>query len=1495
MLKPTLLRHAARISSRPVNSSFVRPATPASAAFRHPSFASSKFLSTTRCLKDPTEQEYDAATTSGKPGESGDHEGQFARTDHGVRIEHPEEEHMPSSAPISGRGGVHNQRTLASFSLEGRVGVVTGGARGLGLVMSQALVISGADVAIVDMNKDEADRQAKLLEETYRHENPEETKIPRITTHMCDVSSPTSVKQAMQSVFKRHGKVDSLITSAGFTENYDAISYPYDRIQKLWGVNVDGTYLFAVEAAKHFMSRNAPGSITFIGSMSGAIVNVPQPQAPYNAAKAAIRHLAASLAVEWAHANIRVNTISPGYMLTALTKKILDENPELQRQWTSLIPTGKMGRPEDLMGAAVFLASDASSYMTDANDPFRDPSSTDRRSSKAALFRHQFRLPDTQNPLDEINAQLLLLTSRAASSTAGAGAQPEWRPGNRYEGRLHLSEQFLSFSTQGSTFVPNSSLSASSTFTGQTHGSGPSGNGFILPLCAIRRVERLASNNFQFGLSITTWNGSSALSGSSEAKLPARKFTIELQSSRQACERFCDGLKKGLKQGMKEVQNLRALCQGCYSEYLLSVEASKSAQKLAKEEGKEKTPPDAGLGTIFRYPGDARKLRDKSKMRLWREYMLENGRNATLIRQPNFHKLIRVGLPNRLRGEMWELTSGSLFVRLQQPALYANTLTKYHGQESMAIDEIEKDLNRSLPEYPGFQSDEGIGRLRRVLTAYSWTNESVGYCQAMNIVVAALLIYMSEAQAFYLLSVLCDRLLPGYYSTTMYGTLLDQRVFESLVEKTMPILWEHLVKSDVQLSVVSLPWFLSLYINSMPLVFAFRVLDMFFLEGPKVLFQIGLAILRINGEELLDASDDGAFISVLKSYFSRLDESAHPKSENEKFRAITKFQELLVVALQEFSNITQQTISDQRARHKDAVLENIENFAKRTSIRNLGPESKKLSVNDLGLLYDRFYGILYERQQRAQIIREESDRTAKAGKLKANELVTGVASNSTVEMGRVGLGPSPTQMNYDAFREFLGGIARWAVGDRGGSRHTSPPVHGQKSTPGHRNTISEWGEQSEPADHDFLQRLFGKWDADHKGELSLQNVVSGLARIKGDKDIMSTIAYFFDLYDDDGTGKVDREGILRMSEGLLFLSRRGFGPTTAPSRGRRSTGTSVGDDAQDISQNNNDEMFLSGISAFIRRCFEYADPDHGSQIEQPLTDETATKNLESFSIADDDEDLMTLQEPKSELEATTEPVSAPVGDSRKSSSTGQSNVESSASNTKPQKSSSAANAALDPSKPVHITLPTFRMLILADETLEHFFDTAFPNSFRLADTPGGSELNASSRTSTSSQLTTFSNLRPMGASQTVPALPSQGISAGGVVPPGNKGLRGVLDNIVTDGMRVATEVRRRMDEAQKEMERNAQGTYHDDEEDDEGEAVDLGPDAGISGPISASGQVTETDRDLLEGAEAEAVDAASGGLSTSLIDAPIEGGDSRLGSSAAQARDGEVEFEASKT
>ncbi|KAI9764461.1 MAG: hypothetical protein M1835_007568 [Candelina submexicana] len=684
----------------------------------------------------------------------------------------------------------------------------------------------------------------------------------------------------------------------------------------------------------------------------------------------------------------------------------------------------------------------------------------------------------------------------------------------------------------------------------------------------------------------------------------------------------------------------------------------------------------------------------------------------------------------------------------------------------------------------------------------------------------------------------------------MYGTLLDQRVFESLVEKTMPILWDHLVKSDVQLSVVSLPWFLSLYINSMPLTFAFRVLDVFFMEGPKVLFQVGLAILRINGEDLLDATDDGAFISVLKNYFSRLDESAHPNSANEKLRALTKFQELIVVAFKEFAGITQNTISEQRTKHKDAVLDNIENFAKRTSIRNLGPDAKRLNPDDLSILYNRFYGVLYERQQRMQSIREETDRRSKAGRSKTSELITGIATHSAVEVGRVGLGPSLTLMDYDAFRELLAGMADWACTDSPRSLHREQSDekenHGFFGDARRSQSVSlpPWGAVNpEPADHDFMRRLFCKWDKGSNSSLSLQNVVSGLAQVKGTRDMMTSISYFFELYDDDGDGKVDREGILRISEALLFLSRRGLAgdatsshPVSVTTEAREDGGLSNGENSGGV-----DEKFLGSVSAFIRRCFEYADPDHAQNEKTGIPGDGTQlgSRFESFSIGDDDdEDLLDLEgdssspslpnasSPNTIQSPATSRTPAVTGEPGNRGNAAISDVES-------------ANLALDPANPLHITLPTFRMVILADEMLERFFESFFPNSFILSDSHTSAVSSTSNR-----NLTTFSNM----ASNQALIPNNASLAPGSILPPG-KGLRGVLDNIVTDGMRVAAEVRRRMDEAQREMERNALGR---DEEDEGEEGEDNSRIAsGYSGDAETR-SVKDSDRDLLEGAEADA-------------------------------------------
>jgi hypothetical protein len=383
--------------------------------------------------------------------------------------------------------------------------------------------------------------------------------------------------------------------------------------------------------------------------------------------------------------------------------------------------------------------------------------------------------------------------------------------------------------------------------------------------------------------------------------------------------------------------------------------------------------------------------------------------------------------------------------------------------------------------------------------------------------------------------------------------------------------------------------------------------------------------------------------------------------------------------------------------------------------------------------------------------------------------------------------------------------------------------------------MSPWGSGPEPADHEFMRRLFRRWDVDMSDSLSLQNVVTGFANVKGTKDIMSNISYFFELYDDDGDGKVDREGILRISEALLFLSRRGIHD---PSPAASSLDVSSVPNSERAGR---DEQFLSSVSAFIRNCFEYADPDHPSNQAGRDLDQIKD-DVDNFAIGDSDEDDL--------IDFGSEP-GTPKAKSANIEKSGQNPLSPTPSNRtmdsdlegRSEKAKSA-NLALDPNKPLHITLPTFRMVILADEALLNFFEVGFSSSFRLADEtlPSASSFH---------NLTTFANAGKQGsAGGGLGGLGGVVGGAGvGVVPPG-KGLRGMLDNIVNDGMRVATEVRRRYDEAQKELDKEARHSKDDEEEEEDVDAKDL---------------------DLLEGAETADVGASKGEAPPDLLSPPGTG------------------------
>tara|TARA_R110002003_G_scaffold124_3_gene11180 strand:- start:6149 stop:7276 length:1128 start_codon:yes stop_codon:yes gene_type:complete len=319
--------------------------------------------------------------------------------------------------------------------------------------------------------------------------------------------------------------------------------------------------------------------------------------------------------------------------------------------------------------------------------------------------------------------------------------------------------------------------------------------------------------------------------------------------------------------------------------------------------------------------------------------------------------------------------------------------------------------------------------------------------------------------------------------------------------------------------------------------------------------------------------------------------------------------------------------------------------------------------------------------------------------------------------------------------------------------------------------------------------------------LSLQNVVTGFAHVKGTKDIMSNISYFFELYDDDSDGKVDREGILRISEALLFLSRRGV-HDASPSSSTTDIGASSNPERL-----NRDEQFLSSVSAFIRRCFEYADPDHSSNQDGEAVNR-ATEDTDNFAIGDDDEDdLIDFGSEPATPKAANLPATigtTPLSPTLSNHTTG--------SELERNQKATSANLALNPKKPLYITLPTFRMVILADEVLEQFFEVGFSSSFRLADA-------SLPFSSSSSNLTTFSNAGKQAAAVSS-GMAVVGGAGAGVVPPG-KGLRGMLDNIVTDGMRVAAEVRRRYDEAQKELDKEARHGRDDDDDEEDAKDADL--------------------------------------------------------------------------
>ena len=239
----------------------------------------------------------------------------------------------------------------------GRTAVVTGGARGLGFAIAEALAAHGADVALLDRLETVGSSAERLVD----------SRGVRAIGVTVDVTDQDSVTAAFASVSQQLAVPTVLVNAAGIALGGTALDTPLAEWKQVLDVNLTGTFLACQAFARQAIEAKLAATIVNISSMSGFIVNVPQEQAAYNVSKAGVAMLTKSLAVEWLPLGVRVNSIAPGYFASDMTRTVAEADPDMAAGWVSRIPAGRMGEPAELGDLAVYLASERSRYMVGQN------------------------------------------------------------------------------------------------------------------------------------------------------------------------------------------------------------------------------------------------------------------------------------------------------------------------------------------------------------------------------------------------------------------------------------------------------------------------------------------------------------------------------------------------------------------------------------------------------------------------------------------------------------------------------------------------------------------------------------------------------------------------------------------------------------------------------------------------------------------------------------------------------------------------------------------------------------------------------------------------------------------------------------------------------------------------------------------------------------------------------------------------------------------------
>jgi hypothetical protein len=233
-------------------------------------------------------------------------------------------------------------------------------------------------------------------------------------------------------------------------------------------------------------------------------------------------------------------------------------------------------------------------------------------------------------------------------------------------------------------------------------------------------------------------------------------------------------------------------------------------------------------------------------------------------------KLARGGVPSERRGFIWFRVSGALAKMEREATSYDSYREAADAESSIAHEEIEKDLKRTFPGHRFIDTEEGLQKLWRVLTAYAARNPKVGYCQSMNYVCALLLLFMAEDEAFWTLATIVEDILPdGFYTNSMAQLMLELQVYDDLVTMHLPRLAQHFARLHIDLQAMCSQWFLLIFVNCLPLETVLRVWDCFFVEGFVAKLRVGLAILKYHEKGLLACSDAGSTMQLLSVMASR--------------------------------------------------------------------------------------------------------------------------------------------------------------------------------------------------------------------------------------------------------------------------------------------------------------------------------------------------------------------------------------------------------------------------------------------------------------------------------------------------------------------------------------------------------------------------------------------------------------------------------------------------